>query len=176
MTQSSNARDRSTDRRTIRGPQTQRRRSGESLSSYRPGRRIPASRARFAITAVTPECDQAAQKNQSQDRGWGMWSQRRENASRRADVEAKLYFLHSTGRAVKEKSFATGVPPFDYAVVRILNGNILSGKIRRMPRRAAPRHLSALADWLRPGMDLLNEGLIKGSVSSLQGEALQNRG
>jgi hypothetical protein len=72
-----------------------------------------------------------------------IWLQRRENAALRDDIQANLYFLYSTGEIVEEPWLRTAVHPFDYAVVRILNGNICFGFTRGQEQlnvRLSPRH------------------------------------
>lgn len=51
------------------------------------------------------------------------WLQRRKNQSLRDDVQANLYFLYSEGQLVNEKH--PKILPFDYAIVRIIFGNIV---------------------------------------------------
>ena len=48
--------------------------------------------------------------------------QARDNASFENDIQANLYFLYSTGEIVKERWMT--VHPFDFAVVKVLRGNI----------------------------------------------------
>jgi hypothetical protein len=72
-----------------------------------------------------------------------VWSQRTENAALRDDIQANLYFLYSTGEIVEERWLKTAVHPFDYAVVRILNGNICFGFTRGQEQlnvTLSPRH------------------------------------
>ena len=51
------------------------------------------------------------------------WLQRRRNQSLCDDVQANLYFLYSGGQLITEKRPA--ILPFDYAIVRIIFGNIV---------------------------------------------------
>jgi len=51
------------------------------------------------------------------------WLQRRQNQSLCDDVQANLYFLYSGGQLIHEKH--PKILPFDYAMVRIIFGNIV---------------------------------------------------
>jgi len=51
------------------------------------------------------------------------WLQKGKNQSLRDDVQANLYFLYSEGQLVNEKH--PKILPLDYAIVRIIFGNII---------------------------------------------------
>ncbi len=51
------------------------------------------------------------------------WLQKRGNQKLCDDVQENLYFLYSGGQVIKEKR--TEILPFDYAIVRIIFGNVV---------------------------------------------------